>query len=379
MLRAMSGHITRRPDGRWLVVFESGTDPASGKRRRHTQLLERQREARETLHRLEEESRQGIFAHPSRITVAEFLRAWFDLRARHRLRPTTAQRYRGIIEDKLVPALGACRLAELTPLQVQAACAAWQDAGLSPTTVSHQHAVLRTALRWAADTGQIARNPAVAASPPPRRQREMIALEADQCRVLLEALARSVLYTPVLIALGTGLRRGEVCGLQWKDVDLAKGTLRVVRTLTQTSDGLFFAEPKTAASRRSITLPSALTSELRAIRKLQAQNRLVLAGAYQDNGLVYCDPDGSAHRPESLSGTFANWMRRNHERLGMPRIGFHGLRHTHATILAAAGVSPKAIAARLGHTNAAFTMQVYSHVLRDMDSAATEAVSRVLL
>jgi integrase len=283
-----------------------------------------------------------------------------------------------IIEQHDIPTMGALRLSEVTASDVQAAVAAWMDAGLSATTVGHHYDIVRGAFGWAVDSGQLARNPALAATPPPRARREMVAWEPDHCRVALEALGNSTIYLPVLMGLATGMRRGEVCALDWREVDLSKGRLRVVRTLTQTSDGLEFCDPKTAACRREIPMPPALTSELRAIRKMQAQNKLAMRGTYADNGLVYCDPDGSPHKPDSLSGTFSNWIRRHHDRLELPVIGFHGLRHTYASLLLAAGVDLKTIAKLMGHTNVGFTLHTYAHVMRGSEEAAAEAVSAAI-
>ena len=374
----MAGHRSQLPDGRWKIVVETGIDPSTGKRRRHSRIVGKFNDAGKELHRLEENAIQGVLAHPSKTTLAEYLRPWFEYRARRRVRAKTAERYLGIIEQHIIPTIGGLTIAQIAPMDIQKALAGWQDAGLSPATVRQHHAVLRSALGDAVSDGLISRNPASAARAPAPVHREMLAWEPEQCRAVLEALSASVLHLPVLTALSTGMRRGEVCAVRRSDVDLKDSRLRVVRTLTQTSDGLSFCDPKTTAGKRSIPMPPALVCEFKSQFKMQAQNKLVMRGAYSDGGLVFCQADGTPYRPDTLSSTFANWIKRNGPRLGVPVIGFHGLRHTYATILIAAGVDPKTIAQLMGHANVGFTLSTYGHVMRGSEEAAAEAVSQAI-
>jgi integrase len=158
---------------------------------------------------------------------------------------------------------------------------------------------------------------------------------------------------PVLIAVTTGLRRGEILALRWQDVDLNKGTLAVRQSLEQTKRfGLRFKEAKTQRSRRVVALPSLLVDALRKHRREQAKHRWALGAAYQDHGLVCPADDGAPQSPDALSAAFPHLV----SRAGVRRVRFHDQRHTHATQLLNEGIHPKVVSERLGHSNIGITL-----------------------
>jgi len=182
------------------------------------------------------------------------------------------------------------------------------------------------------------------------------------------------LELPVVLAVSTGLRRGELLAVRWRDVDLEKATLAVRQSIEQTKNGLAFKEPKTRRGRRVVALPNVTVEALRRHRTDQAKRRLSLGSAYKDQGLVLTRLDGRPMDPAETSKAFARVIARN----GLRRHSLHSLRHTHATLLLRANVHPKVVSERLGHATIGITLDTYSHVLPDMQEAAAKKLEGVL-
>ena len=198
----------------------------------------------------------------------------------------------------------------------------------------------------------------------------MIVLDEDQTATLLEGAQDTTLYIPSLLAVTTGLRRGEILALRWRDVDFDRGTLAVTQSLEETKDGLRFKQPKTKRSRRVVTLPSITIDALRRHRIEQAQLRLQLGLGRDDNGLVCSRYDGQPRSPRAFTKEFTRLV----AKLDIPRTTFHGLRHSHATQLLRAGIHPKIAQERLGHSTIATTMDLYSHVTDTMQEDAAAQI-----
>lgn len=376
----MRGHIRKR--GRsWCVVIYEGKDEATGKRRyRWYSGFRTRADAERELARLLHDLHTGTYVEPEKMTVAEYLRFWLgDIRSR--VAPTTYQRYEIIVERHLIPALGKHPLQKLRPTHIQAY---YQEAledgrlngpgGLSKRTVLHHHRVLHEALEYAVRLQLLARNPVDAVRPPRPEKREMQVLDPEGVQRLLEAARHRRLYVAILLAVTTGMRRGEILALRWEDVDLEAGLIRVRQTLVQTKDGLQFTDPKTDHSRRVIRVGPAVVQALRRQRAQQAQEKLRLGPAYQDHGLVVARTDGQPYSPGEFSRTFTDLVRQ----AGFPHLRFHDLRHTHATLLLRAGTPIKAVAERLGHASAAFTLDTYGYSLPDMQETAARVADELV-
>jgi integrase len=237
------------------------------------------------------------------------------------------------------------------------------------------HRVLNAALNRAVELQLVARNPAqVLRKRLPKNERgEMVTLSAEQSEQLLDAIRSTPLYWPVLIALATGMRRGEILALRWRNVDLERGEIRVVASLEQTRNGLRAKAPKNEKS-RMITLPGFAIDELRRRRREQTEELFRLGERLQSETLVCTQPDARPIAPNVLTNYFGRVARR----LDLP-IHFHSLRHTHATQLLLAGVHPKVAQERLGHATVTMTLDIYSHVterLRDDAAARVDAIFR---
>jgi integrase len=315
------------------------------------------------------------------MSVGEFLDRWLADYAKPKVSPKTLERYQEMIGGHIRPALGSFRLNKLSPLHIQAfysqALANGRKdgkGGLSAQSVVHFHRVLKKAFDQAVKWQLLARNPVQGVEPPRSQRQEMRALDENQTASLLRLLGESRMYIPVMLAVTTGLRRGEILALRWANVDLVDGTITVVQSLEQTKDGLHFKAPKTHRSRRLIALAGITVEALRSHRVKQAKERLALGGAYDDQNLVCPRPGGSPWPPDVLSTAFAAFVRRS----GIGPFRFHDLRHSHATHLLRAGVHPKVVSERLGHSSVGITLDTYSHVLPGMQASAIERLNSVL-
>ena len=202
----------------------------------------------------------------------------------------------------------------------------------------------------------------------------MQTLTRDQVRVLLAATEDDRLGGLWHAAIASGARLGELLALTWERVDLERGAIRITRTLTVTPDGFEMGEPKTSASRRTVPIGKAATAALRRHRAAQELERRVAGGAWHPTGLVFSDEIGRHRNPQSISRAFRSLLFMT----SLPRVRFHDLRHTCATLLLEAGVNPRVVAERLGHTTPALVLNVYGHVTERMQEQATAALDRVL-
>jgi integrase len=376
-MRRPTGHIRERSPGSFELRYSLGTDPATGRRKIATATVRgTAKDAAKELRRLLSAVDNGDHVNPTRMTVREWLATWLAA-IREEVSPKSHERYEEIVRNFLGPALGNLRLAKLAPVHIQEAYNALatsgrrdgKEGGLAPRTRRHIHRILKSALSRAVKQQLLGRNPADAIDRLPKvERREMTALSADQSQLLLDEIGHTRVYWPVLIALATGMRRGEILALRWRNLDLDRGIVRVVESLEQTKAGLRFKPPKTEKA-RAITLPAFAVDELRRLKRQQAEE-LLAQGIRQDGDALVCPrADGNPMQPRSLTHEFSVLISRS--RL-IPRIRFHDLRHSHASQLLVAGVHPKVAQERLGHSTITTTLDLYSHVSETMqEDAAT--------
>jgi integrase len=247
--------------------------------------------------------------------------------------------------------------------------------GLSARTVRHAHSILFAALRQAVRWQLLHRNPAEAVTPPSVTDREIAVFDDAQIGVLLNAARPTRLYVPIMVAVTTGLRRGEVLGLRWSDLDLAAGCLTVAQAIEQTrSKGLTFKAPKTKHGRRTLSLPAVTIEALRSHKAVQAAERLALGLGKDEHGVVFTTVEGEPMNPRDTSQFFGRIVKR----AGLPAVTFHGLRHSHLTALLRAGVHPKIASSRAGHASIAITMDTYSHVIPSMQDDLARGVDATI-
>jgi integrase len=361
--------ITKRKDGRYVGRYTVQT-PNGPKRkmiygRRYKEVEAKLAEARG-------DAVRGITYDAGNTMVKEYLERWLSDSVRDTVRQRTYERYESIVRVHLIPTLGRVMLKALTPAHVRGLYRERLDSGLAPRTVLHIHRTLSKALKQAVLDGLIPRNAVAAVKPPQPRREEIWPLSRDQVRTLLDTVSGERLEAMYVVAVTAGLRRGELQGLQWDDVDLETGTLQVRRTLSEPKGGYAFEAPKSGKG-RNIRLTQRAVAALKEHRKRQLEERLQCP-QWRDQGLVFPSTVGTPLLGSNLNRAFKATLLR----AGLPEIRFHDLRHTCATLLPRQGVNPKFVQELLGHADISLTLNTYSHVLPDMGDAAATAMDAAL-
>jgi integrase len=278
------------------------------------------------------------------------------------------------------PLLGSTVLTRLRPEQIsqayaQALASGRRDGkgGLSPRTVHHMHRILKQALGQAVKWGLLKRNPCDAVDPPRVEKREMMTFDTAQTADALSEMRRTRFLIAYLLAAICGLRRGEIAALRWKNVDLDAGILKIVQTTRQIGKAVSYKPVKNTKG-RPVALSGLMLEELKAHRAKQAEELLRFGVKLSGESFVFAQPDGSPIKPGSVTNEWKRLVKKH----VLPRIRFHDLRHTHATAMLASGVHPKIASERLGHTSIAITLDLYSHVLPNMQADAIQTMDNEL-
>ena len=365
------GSIYRRKDGYWVGQY--GVETATGRKTRYI-YGKRREEVREKLTKAIADRDGGLVYDAGNIIVGEYLDRWLNDSVRDTVRQRTWERYEQFVRVHLTPALGKIKLAKLTPAHVRGLYRDKLNSGLAPRTVLHIHRAFSKALKQAAADGLIPRNPAAPVKPPQPRGEEIRPLNREQVRVLFEAASGDRLEALYIVAVTAGLRRGELQGLKWDDLDLEAGMLQVRRTCSEPKGGHIFEAPKSGKG-RNIRLTQSAVVALRMHRKRQLEERIYKADLWQEQGLVFPSTVGTPLWGGNLNRAFKATL----QRAGLPKsTRFHDLRHTCATLLLKQGVNPKFVQELLGHADISLTLNVYSHVLPDMGDATADAMEAAL-
>ena len=385
----MQGHIHKRvrtdKNGKertlWYVVVDVGI-PQDGRRRQkwHGSFRTR-REAEVARAKLVDDLHSGSYVTPGRTTLSEWvIESWLPMTAT-RVKPTTLHSYRRNLEIHVLPVLGSKQLQQLTPTMLNALYAnltshGARPNGLSAKTISYIHTIIHKALADAVDADLLARNVADRAKPPRPSRQSTCGIQSwspDELHEFLEQIAGSRLGAIWRLAAMTGMRRGEVLGLRWADIDFDAARLSVRQALVTVAYDVIQSTPK-SQNARVIDLDAETVSRLRDHRRRQQDERAEWGAEYQDRDLVVAKENGEAIHPHTFSQTF--------ERIiglaGLRRIRLHDLRHTHASLALKAGVPIKVISERLGHESPAFTLKQYAHVIPGMQAEAAAQVAALV-
>lgn len=330
-------------------------------------------EALEKMSELQKEKADGTFVEPSKLTLNAYLRSWLA-GVKADVRGSTWVSYETAMRLHVGPRLGEVPLQQLTRNQVKGIYAELRESGRSPKTVHNTHLALRKALADAVDSGLLRANPAERAHKLPTDRPEMEAWSAEELRAFLARSDGDPNLSLWHLAAYSGMRRGELLGLRWQDVDLDAGQLSVRQQLVRQGEAITFGPPKTKAGRRSISLDGDTVATLRERRARWSADKLHFGEAFGNLDLVFCRPDGKPHDPDVITQQFESACRR----AGVKRIRFHDLRHTHATLLLVANVNPKIVMQRLGHSSIVVTMDRYSHVLPGLDQDAAARMAALV-
>jgi len=379
----MKGHIRERSPGHWAIVIDV-RDPQTGKRkRRWHSFAGTKRQAQVECARLLTEIKNGTHIDPSRITVAEFVGARVDQwEAAGDISARTAQRYRQTVKNQIVPHLGTKVLQKLRPLDIEE----WHttlrstgrvrgEGGIAARTIGHAHRLLGKALADAAKNDLVTRN-VTKTQPAPKVDDGDEMVIVQDVPGFVDKLRGSRLCVPAMVALFTGMRLGEVLALRWDRVCLDRKVIEIRAALEQTkAHGIRVKPPKSKAGRRDVTLPDILVDVLREHRKSALELRMQLgAGRLPDDALLFSTIDGGPRSPTVVSTAWGEFA----DRIGMPEVTFHSLRHTHASQLIDAGVDIVTISKRLGHAKPDITLRVYAHLFRKDDGKAAAAINAAL-
>jgi integrase len=377
----MKGCIFKRGK-KYSVVIELGRDNNGKRIQKWFSGYKTKKEAEKALVTILHQIETNTFINPEKITLAEYLRQWMHDYVEPNLAPKTIDGYKVNIEGHIIPSIGNIPLQKLQPIHIQQFYRSKLEngrlddkGGLSAKSVLYIHRVLRKALSNALKMQLIPRNVADAVELPKAKTYYAKFLNEKELRKLLNTLKNTDIYIPVLLASCLGLRRGEALGLQWKDIDFENKTISVIRALLPSIGGTpIFHEAKTKTSERTIVISDSIIFELEKHRNKQQRYRKLLGNAYKDYDLVTCLNNGSPINPASFSHTFARTLKKHNLR----HIRFHDLRHSNATLMLKHNISPKVASERLGHSKINITLDLYSHVLKEMQEEAANKIDNAI-
>ena len=353
----MTGSIRKRGN-KWTIVFYLGKDENGKPKYKWKGGYRTKTEARKALNIALAEAQTGNYIEVSKMPLGQYLNEWFEGYSVN-LAPSTARGYRVNIQKHINPSLGFIRLCDLYPLQIQKFYNQKIKEGLSPTTVIYMHRVLHKALKQAVKLRMIRFNPVEDMELPKKKQFKAQVLNEEQVKKMLNTAKKTSAYIPILLAVGLGLRRGEVLGLMWEDIDFDQNIIHIRRNAVTVDKVVQVGTPKSKTSRRSILVSSKKIQILKNHMEKNPDIQYVVTGA-----------DGQIYSSSILNDRFKELL----QNAGLPNVRFHDLRHTFATIGLRKGIHPKVMSGILGHSTIGITMNLYSHLDISMQESAVSIV-----
>ena len=371
-----SGSIRQRRPKVWQITIELPKDPITGKRNRRYRTVEgTKKEAERAMHEFITELEKGYYVANSNISITEWVQTWLEVYIIPNVSPTTLSRYQGMIKRYINPVIGHIPVQQLTTLAVQS----WVNGlkispssgkEMSAATIKHAYHVLKGAMDKAVLAGIIYRSPCTGIMLPKGQKKQAVIYDEKQIRQLLDAASGTDMELVIDMELCLGVRRGELLGLEWGDIDWEHNQVKIIRNRVVVDGKSVVKEPKTATSVRTLDVPLPLMQKLRKHKMLCLSNKLRLGQAYIATDYIIVHLDGKPIYPEYLS----QMLTKLQEKAGLPKCRFHDLRHLCASIMLLQGVNVKVAQERLGHKDIATTMNIYSHVL---PSSAKEAADKI--
>lgn len=361
----MSGSIRPRKnkDGKvtsYQVIIERGTD-SNGKRIRDFYTYKTKKEAQQALAEKLSQLNHNTYNEPSKITVAEALDQWYATSVEPNLKANTKNGYKVNIRH-IKAGIGSIALQKLSAMQIQAFYNDLEAKGLSPRSVQYIHTNLKACLKYFNKMQVLSSNQAMFATVPRQVKSKNDYYTEQEVKELLEKTKGTDIYLEILLAVGIGLRRGEVLSLTWNDVDFPKGILNIDKSVSTIKGETIISTTKTVSGERKVKIPVFVIKALRERKEKQWADRKVLNGSYIENNLVCCRSDGSYYNTGSFTTKFSKMLKK----LGLRHIRYHDLRHTNATLMMSYGIPIKVMSENLGHANTGVTMDTYSHVTMQM-------------
>ncbi len=373
-----AGSITRKGTNKWLVRAYLGMEPQTGKRIYHSHVIHgTKKDAEKYINSVLREKDLGSFVEPANLTVNKYLDEWLDTAAKPKLSQRTHKDYVDLLARYVRPAFGHIKLSSLQPVHVQSLYNNMREIGLSARTIQYTHTVLASSLRQAVKWRYLSINPAVSADLPKSSRKPMRSLTVEQLNKFLRVAQEDSQGIIFVFAIITGTRPSEYLGLQWGNVDLDKGVIKIDRKLVDRSGiPAHFDHPKTARSKRSIPIPFELVQLLVDHKRKQNENRLKQGNKYVNQDLVFPALNGNPLRRENL---IKRHFKPLLEKAELPKsIRLYDLRHTCATLLLSENTHPKIVSERLGHASVMLTLDIYSHVLPHMQQEASNKLGAII-
>jgi integrase len=377
--------VQKRGDNSWLLVVEAGTK-ADGTRNRYTKTVKAKgiREARKMLAEFETEVEAGEYIAPEKMLFSAFVDEWREKHARKELGVKTLDIYDRFLKNRILPVFGHIRLDKIMPIHIVNFLSSekrqdGKEGPLASGTLEYLYRILKNIFSRATEWRIIKNNPVADVKKPKVIQKEIDVYDENEISILFDALEKEPFHWQMLIllAITTGLRRGELVGLEWKHINLDTGVIEVKQSISLSENGeRIITEPKTKKSKRKISLPDSIIENLKEYYLYSRKKRLTLGDAWKggEHFFVFSNSEGNAYYPETPYLWFRNFLKKN----GLRYIRFHDLRHTSATLLINQGVHAKIISERLGHASITTTMNVYGHALQSADREAANKFNSIV-
>ena len=361
----------------WQITIELGMDENGERQRMFKSTYGTKKEAEKEMQQMLNDLDGGTFIEDTKITVASYLRNWIKIYVVPNLAPTTIDGYRSNIENYIIPKIGTILLQKLAPIHLQDMYLKLSQngrldgkGGLSPTTIRAIHRTLGKALDQALRMEQIKRNVSILVTIPKLTPYKAEIYDENELINLLNIAKGTDMEVPITLGATLGLRRGEILGLQWSDINFKECKMTINHNLVSTMAGAVFTTPKTSKSCRTLELSAGMITILKKHSLAQKENRLKLGSAYCDKDLVCCYPDGNFYVPKNFSKKFAWFLKSK----GLKHIRLHDLRHSNATLMLTYGIPAKVASERLGHASIGITLDLYSHVTNAMQKDVADKI-----
>ncbi|MFK7696127.1 tyrosine-type recombinase/integrase [Paenibacillus sp. HJGM_3] len=356
---------------KWYYVITVGYDESGKQKQKKQRGFNTKKEAMEARTKALNEVMSGTYIEPTKTLYGDFLKDWLESK-KVSVKRQTLDNYKIIIRTHVAPTLGHIPLSKLTALDLQQFINKLQEEGHSGAYMRKIYSVVSESLRKAERWNLISRNPAERVDPPRINKKDITVWNTEEIAMFLNSTREEELQIAFVLAITTGMRQGEILGLRWSDIDLDNKVLYIRQTLSHDGKELM-SGGKTKSSVRSVMLPEKSLTALRKHRGTIREKKVAQGRNFQENDLVICTKFGTPVTPRNLMRTFYRVMKE----AKVPKIRFHDLRHTHATLLLMQNVNPKIVADRLGHANVRLTLDTYSHLLPSMQREAVQEIEKV--
>ncbi len=367
----MKGYIRKRGKS-YAYTVDIGRDPITGKRKQKSKSgFKTKKEAQAALAELIASVEKGTFYELRKVKFREFAEDYLYKIYKNKVKPSTFEYTEALLENHIFPYFQDVDIQKVDSFLVHDFMEHKRQEGCSVNNLINILRPLKFILKQAFKQQIIERDIAPLIENPRREKKEMNVWTIEQANTFLEQTRESRYHIVFYLAIYTGMRRGEILGLSWSDINFEKKYIHIKKSLYKSKSGFQWMEPKTKSSQRFIYMDDDLMKELRRHQLKQKEEKMKNRTVYQDKGLVFAKPDGDFTTPNTVNGVFRWWVKKT----DMPEIRFHDLRHTHATILLEMGVNPKVVSERLGHANIQTTLDVYSHVSDHMKQDLSEKFS----